>query len=119
MRSRFPILQLALLSIAAFGCGEDHPAHRPNATGEQPPMVKAEQKGDDMKPVTTVAEAVTRVESYKGAAKDFLLPVADSLQDPVGMNMAIITDKILAKRFWPDGFEQKEGFRVYKYKDHP
>jgi len=69
-----------------------------------------------MDPVTTVADAVARIESYTGEAKDFLLPVADSLHDPIGMNMAIITDKILAKRFWPDGFEQKAGFRVYKYK---
>lgn len=113
------ILQLALLSITVFGCGEDRHAHRPNVSGETPPMAKAAQKVDGMQPITTVAEAVTRIESYKGAGKDFLLPVADSLQDPVGMNMAIITDTILAKGFWPNGFDQKEGFKVYKYKDQP
>lgn len=64
-------------------------------------------------------EAVKRVESYKGAARDFQLPIADSMNDPSGLSMAIITDKILKKGFWPDGFEQKDGFRVYKYKDKP
>ena len=30
--------------------------------------------------------------------------------------MAIITDTILAKDFMPDGFEQRDRYRLYKYK---
>ena len=70
-----------------------------------------------MNPVTTIAEAIRVVEEYQGAASDFQLPIADSLLDPVGMNMAIITDYILARDFMPDGFEQKDGYKLYKYKD--
>ena len=58
-----------------------------------------------MNPVTTIAEAIRVVEEYQGAASDFQLPIADSLLDPVGMNMAIITDYILAWDFMPDGFD--------------
>ena len=70
-----------------------------------------------MNPVTTIAKAIRVVEEYQGAASDFQLPIADSLLDPVGMNMAIITDYILARDFMPDGFEQKDGYKLYKYKD--
>jgi len=70
-----------------------------------------------MNPVTTVEEAIRIIAEYQGAASDFQLPIAESLLDPVGMNMAIITDNILGKDFMPDGFEQKAGYRLYKYKD--
>jgi len=70
-----------------------------------------------MNPVKTVDEAITFVENYKGPAENFELAVADSLLDPVGINMAIITDKVLSKGFRPAGFEQKEGFRIFKFKE--
>ena len=70
-----------------------------------------------MSPVTKIDEANRIIVEYQGAASDFQLPIADSLLDPVGANMAIITDVILAKGFEPDGFEQKDGYRLYKYKD--
>lgn len=109
MRPSLSVLLIALCLAVSSGCDK----------GQQPegPFVKGEQDRQAMNPVTTVAEALKRVENYKGAAKDFVLPVADSLQDPAGANMAIITDKILGKSFFPNGFEQKDGFRVYKYKD--
>ncbi len=71
-----------------------------------------------MTPATTVDEAITIVENYEGPAEGLELAIADTLLDPVGVNMAIITSKILAKGFDPNGFEQNEGFRVYKYKEH-
>ncbi len=70
-----------------------------------------------MNPARTVEEAIAIVENYTGPAEDFQLAIADSLLDPAGMHMAIITDKILAKDFLPAGFEQREGFRVYRYKE--
>ena len=70
-----------------------------------------------MSPITTIEEANRIIAEYQGAASDFQLPIADSLLDPVGVNMAIITDTILAKGLEPDGFEQKDGYRLYKYKD--
>ena len=42
--------------------------------------------------------------------------LSDSLNDNMGVNMAIILDYILKAGYMPDGFEQKGGYRVYKYK---
>ena len=70
-----------------------------------------------MTPARTLDEAIAIVENYTGRAEDFHLAIADSLLDPTGIHMAIITDKILAKDFEPTGFEQREGFRVYRYKE--
>ncbi len=44
------------------------------------------------------------------------MPISDELNDAMGINMAILTDAILAKGWEPDGFTQEAGFRVYKYK---
>ena len=51
----------------------------------------------------------------------FTLAVADGFTfagqaDTMGAGMAFVLDAILAKGFWPDGFEQKDGYRVYRYK---
>lgn len=42
--------------------------------------------------------------------------ISDELNDPIGMNMAIIADGILKAGYMPDGFDQKNGYRIYKYK---
>ena len=70
----------------------------------------------NMKPITTVEEAQSVIGSYQGKPEDFRLPISDQLQDPVGMNMAIITDTILRRGWEPDGYTQENGFRIYKYK---
>jgi len=70
-----------------------------------------------MKPVTTVEEAQEIIRSYQGKPEDFRLSVAEGLLDPVGINMAIITDAIVAREWEPDGFIQEKGFRIYKYKE--
>jgi hypothetical protein len=36
--------------------------------------------------------------------------------DPVGINMAIIADAILAREWEPDGYTEASGYRIYKYK---
>lgn len=70
-----------------------------------------------MKPFKDINEAAQYVENFTGHAADLKLPVCDSLIDPVGINMAVITDKILDKGWQPDGFEEKEGYRIYWYKN--
>ncbi|MDR6238790.1 hypothetical protein [Aureibacter tunicatorum] len=47
--------------------------------------------------------------------KEETLMISDEINDAMGMNMAIITDEILKKGYMPNGFEQKDGYRVYKY----
>ena len=52
-----------------------------------------------------------------GKPEELELAISDELQDPIGMNMALITDRILAKGWEPDGFKQENGYRVYLYKE--
>jgi hypothetical protein len=80
---------------------------------ESPPVSKGDGR---MEPFTRIEDALAYAESYEGAAEDFTLLISDSLLDPMGANMAIITDKVLKKGFMPNGFEQKAGYRVCKYK---
>ncbi len=74
-----------------------------------------DSKKNNLEPIQTVEEAIHCIESFDGRPEDFKLPVSDQLQDPSGINMAIITDSILKKSWRPDGFEQKAGYRIYKY----
>lgn len=69
-----------------------------------------------MKPIATVEEAQRVIRSYQGKPEDLRLPIAEALLDPVGINMAIIADGILAREWEPDGYIQEKGFRIYKYK---
>lgn len=70
-----------------------------------------------MRPIEKIEEAEQLIESFEGRPEDFELPISDQLQDPVGISMAIITDSILKRGWMPDGFEQKEGYRIYHYKN--
>lgn len=70
-----------------------------------------------MKPFKDAKEATQYVENFKGKASDLKLAICNSLPDPVGINMALITDKILSKGWEPDGFEKNEGYSVYMYKE--
>lgn len=47
--------------------------------------------------------------------KEEILLISDELNDGMGLNMAIIVDGILKKGYMPNGFEQKNGYRIYKY----
>lgn len=70
-----------------------------------------------MKPFEDAKEAADYVECFEGKAADLRLPVSDDLHDPLGLSMALITDKIFSKGWEPNGYEEKEGYRVYRYKE--
>jgi hypothetical protein len=70
-----------------------------------------------MEPFTDIQAALEFVASYRGSARELRLPIDDSMQDPVGMNMALILDAPLAREWEPDGYEQMDGYRVYRYKE--
>ena len=70
-----------------------------------------------MKALVTVEEAIAAVDAFSGPAQDFELPISDDLQDAMGLSMAMITDCVLKRGWMPDGFEQCDGFRIYRYKD--
>jgi hypothetical protein len=67
-------------------------------------------------PYTNLNDALAAIEAHKGSADTFTLAIADSLNDPMGAAMAIITDRALARGWEPDGYEAGAGFRVYRYK---
>jgi len=69
-----------------------------------------------MNPFTKVDAARQAIEQYSGPPEDFLLPIADKINDSMGITMAVITDAVLAKGWDLDGFDQKDGYRIYKYK---
>ena len=62
-----------------------------------------------MEPINRIEEAKLYIESFEGEPEEFQLPISDELQDPIGMNMAIITDIVLKRGWMPNGFLQKEG----------
>lgn len=69
-----------------------------------------------MNPFTDVHDAVRYVDGFSGTPEELNLAISDVLLDPVGISMAIITDRVLARGWEPNGYEQKDGFRVYRYK---
>jgi hypothetical protein len=76
---------------------------------------KTELNKNQRKPLTTVEDARAYVANNFIIAEETLW-LANSLNDNVGMNMAIIGDGLLKKGYMPNGFDQKEGYRIYKYK---
>jgi hypothetical protein len=69
-----------------------------------------------MTPINNVADAEKRIHAHAGAPEEFTLPISNGLLDPVGINMAIITDWILARGWEPDGFVQHEEYRLFRYR---
>ena len=70
-----------------------------------------------MKPFKDAQEAAQYIENFDGKALELKLSICESLLDPAGINMSIITDKVLEKGWEPNGFVEKEGYRVYLYKE--
>ena len=70
-----------------------------------------------MTPFNDVDKATEYVDEFKGRPEKLELPISDELQDPLGINIALITDRILAKGWVPDGFKQEKGYRIYLYKE--
>jgi hypothetical protein len=69
-----------------------------------------------MTPVTDIDAAINRITVHEGSAEEFALPLSEVLLDPAGINMSVSTDRILDKGWEPDGFLQKDGYRIYRYK---
>ena len=68
------------------------------------------------KTVCSVQEALDTIDSFDGNPEDFELAIPEALLDAVGINIAIITDRILQRGWRPDGFTQGSGYRVFTYK---
>ncbi len=65
--------------------------------------------------------AYAHVEATKLEGPSFELAISDGItvagdQDLMGAGMAMILDAILAQGYEPDAFEQRDGYRLYRYK---
>ncbi len=73
-----------------------------------------------MKLIADVREAVKAIDDFNARMNDFALCLAESIHDPVGMNISnLITDRVLARGWEPAGVEWRAGARVYRYKPMP
>ncbi len=71
---------------------------------------------DEMTPCQSVEEALHAIRRFSGPPDEFKLALAETLLDPMGVNMAIVTDDILERGWMPDGFEDKGDHRLFRYK---
>ena len=65
--------------------------------------------------------AYAHVVATKLEGPSFELAISDGMalagdQDLMGAGMAMILDAILAQGYEPDAFEQRDGYRLYRYK---
>lgn len=58
-------------------------------------------------------QTLEAIQTYEGAPTEFGLQVPDEKNDAV--IMAIVTDAVLGKGWFPDGFSQHDGYRIYHY----
>jgi len=70
-----------------------------------------------MKAFTDIEKALAFARAFRGRAEEFCLPIDDSLQDPIGANMTLVLDHLLARGWIPAGYEQMVGYRIYHYKE--
>ena len=66
-------------------------------------------------------EVLAYLETNQPAGGLFQLAISDSFTfsgqpDTVGAGMAVILEKILKLGYEPDGFDQKDGYKLYNYK---
>ena len=71
--------------------------------------------------ITTAEGGLKHLQMHPPSGDSFQLLISDSFTfagrpDLDGAGMAIILDRILGLGYWPDGFEQQSGFKVYRYK---
>jgi hypothetical protein len=69
----------------------------------------------------TAEEARAHVQATKISGDRFELAISNDFEfagspDTSGAGMAIVLDSILAQGYGPDGFEQRKGYRLYRYK---
>jgi hypothetical protein len=69
----------------------------------------------------TAEEARAHVQATKISGDRFELAISNDFTfagqpDTTGTGMAIVVDAILAQEYTVDGFEQRDGYRLYGYK---
>ena len=65
-------------------------------------------------PISSVADARAYVSEHFTEPEE-TLAIAESALGGGGVFMAVVTDAVLAAGYFPEGYEQREGYRVYRY----
>ncbi|MFC3832014.1 MULTISPECIES: hypothetical protein [Deinococcus] len=68
-------------------------------------------------PIKSLEGALSTIDAFQGTPEDFKLSIDDTLLDPAGVTMAIITDRILSRDWEPAGVELRQGYRVFSYRE--
>ena len=73
-----------------------------------------------MKIFKSAEEAADHVNAARMTGDRFEIAISDDFTfagqpDTMGAGMAIVVDGVLAQGYLPDGFEQHEGYRLYRY----
>ena len=113
---------LWLLCFAFVGCSTDDTPATQSSVQSQPadtPMTTDRPSTGTVESLLELVAAVPDL-STDGAPTDFTLWVPETLTlngdaVPQDAAMAVVLDKLLGLDFFPDGFEQGDGGRLYKY----
>ena len=71
--------------------------------------------------IHSAEEDVEHLDANPPSGDSFNLAISNSFTfcghaDTMGAGMAILLDKILGLEYEPDGFEEMDGFKLYRYK---
>ena len=71
--------------------------------------------------IQSAEEGLAYLETNQPTGDAFQLAISDAFTvagqaDTMGSAMAVLLDKILELGFEPDGFDQKDGYKLYTYK---
>ena len=69
----------------------------------------------DIEVYSDLKEIVNLIDESFNGITPLYINISVELLDNLGMNMAIIIDAILKKGYMPDGYEQFNGYKKYKY----
>ena len=67
-------------------------------------------------PISSAHEGMQRVDDFVGDPAEFELVVPHSLLDPLGVTMAMIMDRVLARDWEPDIFRDEGDCRIFRYR---
>lgn len=113
---------LCLLCVAFVGCSTDDTPTPQQSAQPQPADTQMTTDRPSTGTVESLLELVAALpdSSTDGAPTDFTLWVPETLTMngdavPQDAAIAVVLDKLLGLDFFPDGFEQGDGGRLYKY----
>ena len=71
--------------------------------------------------IRTAEEGLKHLQVNPPSGESFQLLISEGFTfagepDVTGAGGAVILDRILGLGYWPDGFEQQNGFKIYRYK---